>query len=58
MSISISDTPGPDEQVAIQLKSIAKSLESIAKSHSEISDFLLNDLKRFMFELLRNMPSR
>ena len=32
--------PGPDKQVAIELKSIAESLKSIAKSQKEIAHLL------------------
>lgn len=48
--------PGPDKQVAIELKSIAESLKALARSQSEISHFIQTDLKKFMGELLRNMP--
>jgi len=57
MSIDMSGAnPGPDKQVAIELKSIAESLKAIARSQSEISDFVQTDLRKFMGELLRKMP--
>jgi len=48
--------PGPDKQVVLELKSIAESLKSIARSQSEISHFIHTDLKKFVGELLRKMP--